>query len=192
MNWAVFGIFTYVFLVLQTSLTPVLELPTRYGVVGPQFVLLLGVIVGMFAHPRITCIAWAILGLLVDLTSTYALGPTEPSLTLVGPHVLGYLAAAYVMIQLRTMVFKQHPFSTGFAIIVCGVAAELVIVLILSIRGMYDPIAGFSALPQLALRGIGLLYSAVVGVILAVPMLKLTLLFNFPANTTHRPARWGK
>lgn len=192
MNWSVFAIFAYAFLVLQTGAAPVMEIPTRFGEVGPQFLLLLGVVVGLFAPARTVYLAWAVLGVLVDATSSFSHGPNVESLTLIGPHVLGYLAAAYVALQLRSMVFRQHPFSTGFAIIVAGAAAELVVVLIFSIRGMYDPLPAFSALPQLALRGVSLLYSGIVGTILAVPLLRMTMLFGFPSSAANRPARWGK
>lgn len=192
MNWTVFGIFAYVLLVLQTAAAPAMELPTRFGAVGPQFVLVLGVVVGLFAAPRLVYLAWGILGLLVDLVSPLSAGPGALSFTLVGPHVLGYLAAGFVILQLRSMVFRQHPFSTGFSIVLAGAAAELVVVLLLSVRGVYEVLPDFSALNELALRGISLLYSGVVGTLMAVPLLRLIGIFGFPTSNADRPVRWGR
>jgi cell shape-determining protein MreD len=192
MNWTVFGIFAYLLLVLQTAAAPSMELPTRFGAAGPQFVLVLGVVVGLFAAPRVVYLAWGILGLLVDLVSPFTGGQGTLSFTLVGPHVLGYLAAGFVLLQLRSMVFRQHPFSTGFSIVLAGAAAELVVVLLLSLRGMYEAMPGFSAMNELALRGISLLYSGVVGTLLAVPLLRLIAIFGFPTSNANRPVRWGR
>ncbi len=192
MNWSVFAIFAYLFLALRVGAAPMMEIPTRFGQVGPQFVLLLAVVIGMFAPHRVCYLAWVMLGLLVDLTTEYARGGGPGSFALAGPHVLGYLAGAAVILQLRTMVFRQHPFSIGVAVVICGLAVELIVVLLFSLRGMYDPLAGFSAMPQLALRGISLLYTGLVGVILAMPLVRAVGLFGFPTSNTKRPVRWGR
>lgn len=178
MNWTVFGILAYVALAMEVGLVRLLEIPTGLGPLQPRFVLVLAVVVGLFAPANVVIIAWAILGLLVDLVSVYPL-TSGSAVTIIGPHTLGYMAGAIVALQLRTMVFRNHPFSVGFLVFCCGLAIELIVVLVFSIRRLYDPMPEWIGLWQLAGRLAGLGYSALVAVVLAMILLRLVPLFGF-------------
>lgn len=185
MNWVVFAIFAYLTLALQQGLMPLLEMRVGQEHITPQLVLILAAYVGLFAPRAATIGAWVVLGLLVDLTSGYELLDGKQQLTLIGPYTLGYLAGGYVVWQFRNMVYRRHPLSMGFLVVFCGVAVELVVVLIMTVRQTYDPLLDWSALPQLGLRGLALLYSGAVGAILAIGLLRLVALFRF--TDTKRP-----
>jgi hypothetical protein len=190
MNWAMFAIFAYLFTAAQTGLMPQLSVEVGWASapVVPNIILLLGVTVGFYAPEHTTLLAWALIGLLVDLTSGYPMGGAAGDLKLIGPNVLGYLAGGYVVLQLRQIVFRQHPLSSGFAMFVCGLAAQLIVVLIMTLRNIYDPMPAWSALPQLLVRVLGLAYGAGIGVLLAVVMNRIAPAFGFqaPKSTTRR------
>ncbi len=184
MNWVVFAIFTYIIMALQQGLAPMLDLQVGREVITPQLVLVLAVFVGLFTPRHAMLGAWFIIGLLVDLThGGFALQASDPArggqLTLIGPYTLGYLAGGLVIGQLRSMVYRRHPVSMGFLVVVCGLAVELVVVFIMTVRQTYDPLMSWSAWNQLAVRGLCLLYSGAIGTILAVGLIRLAPLFHF-------------
>ena len=178
MNWWVFGVFSYLFLAFQSSLGTVLALPTNFGDVEPRFLLIPAVLVALHAPARTTTIAWFILGLLLDLTSDHG------GLSLIGPYTLGYLGAAYVALQLRGSVLRRHPLTYMFLILICGGAVHLIVTGVLTARVVvYVPPDGWSAVNRLVIGALSLVYTAVIGFIVAVPMLKISPLLGFrPAN----------
>jgi len=187
MRWWVFAIVAYLLLTVQVALADVLTITSQFGPVTPRFVLLLAVFVALAGPTQVVLIATMILGLLVDLTTTWPL-PDGGALTLIGPHALGYLAGGYVLLQVRSMVFRQHPLTVGSMMLVGGVAVELIVVSVFTIRAWYEPVAGWSAPHELVARSLSLLYSAVIGTLLAVPLCWLTPLFGFTNVKQNR--RW--
>lgn len=186
MSWTIFGIASYVLLAIQVGLAPLITLNSGYGTITPQFLLMLGVFIGMFAPTEVVLLAWAMLGAMEDLRTSYVLDGTgmEP-LMLVGPYVLGYIFAGYMTVQLRGLVFRQHPLAFGIAVFISGVLAHLVIITILMVRNAYDGFLEFSAIDELLRRMILLAYTAGVAVLLTKPFMTLTPWFNF------QPAKRG-
>ncbi|QNN25285.1 hypothetical protein HED60_24385 [Planctomycetales bacterium ZRK34] len=191
MRWWVFAIVAYVLLGIEVSLADLMAIESKFGPVQPRFVLLLAVFVGLAAAPRVVMIASLALGILVDLTTTWPLADGG-ALTLIGPCALGYVIGGYVLLQVRSMVFRQHPLTVGSMMLVAGVAIELIVVAVFTIRAWYEPVAGWSSTHELVLRSLSLFYSAVIGTMLAVPLCALTPVFGFPSlkQTGQRGRRW--
>jgi rod shape-determining protein MreD len=160
MRWPVFAIFAFFTVVAQLSLANVFAL-SSLGHIVPDLVACLAVFVGLFA-PRMTVlwVCW-VLGLAMDLAP--AAGGGAPIL---GPHALGYVFAGYVVLQLRTMVFRRRPLTMGFLTFVCVLAAGVVVVSVLTVRSWYpaDPALPNGPLEEMARRlGIAL-YSALIAI----------------------------
>ena len=187
MRWAVFAIAAYLVMVLQVGLAKHLSVSTESGQVQPEFALLLAVLVALAAPVRTAVIAGGILGLLMDLAaSPYALAPAEDAasaapaaMTLIGPYALGYMAGAYLVVQLRPMLFRQHPLALSAMVLAAGAESHLIVLALLWIRQWYDPIAGFIASEQLVPRGMSLVYTAILGLIAAYPLNWASSLFGF-------------
>ncbi|MBI1368913.1 MAG: hypothetical protein GC162_09705 [Planctomycetes bacterium] len=178
MRWWVFAIFAYLLLGIEVSVSDVLSIPTKFGPVVPHFMLILAVFVGLAAPTGVVLASSLIIGGLIDLTTTWPL-PGDHGLTLLGPHALAYLVGGYVLLQVRPMLFREHPLTVAAMMLVAGVAVELIVVAVFTIRAWYEPLAGWSATSELVIRAIGLFYSAFVGFILAIPLCRLTPLFGF-------------
>jgi hypothetical protein len=183
MNWLVFAIFVYLFLAVQLGLAPLFSIDVQFagGDLTPQFMLMFAVYVGLFAPRSAVFVAWTVIGLLLDLTTTLPGG-----VVLIGPYALGCLAGAAVIIQLRVMVLRTHMFSHGFCVAVCVLAVQLFVVAALAVRNLYDPLPGYLPLRDLALRALIALYSAVVMIPLAWPLIKATPIFGFQVTKSVR------
>jgi len=178
-NWTVFAIFAYVFLAVQNGLAPVMRLASdwQYGPVTPRLELILAVFVGLFAARGTTLAAWAIMGLAVDLLTEYPEG-----LTLIGPFTLGFLAGGVILHYVRGMVLRTHPLSLAFCVFVCGLAVQLIVVAIFTVRAWYDPMPGFSGGSALLGRILGMVYTAALALVLAWPLMKTVNLFGLQTS----------
>jgi len=181
MNWLVFAITSYLFLLLQTGLKPLLGIPDAMGA-SPNFLLILAVFIGLSAQTK--TVAWGMLtlGILANLIP----GP-EPTGTILGPVALGYLAGAFAILQLRTLVFRESVISLAIMVFFVGIIVELVTVMLYTGRGLplflNQPIPNWSAIDELFQRFWELLYSAVAAVPLGLILLRLRTGFNFTGIT---------
>jgi len=185
MRWWVFAIVAYLLLALQVGLTDAVALQTSHGSVAPRLLLLLAVLVGLWASESVTITAWAILGLLTDLVS-----PHPGGLHLLGPYTLGYLAGAYIILQVRPMLFRRHPLTVASMMIVCGGAVHLTVVALLTARMLMGAaLPDWSAADQLTVRMMCLFYSAAVGGVLAIVLVRFVPLFGFETSKVSGPHR---
>ena len=191
MRWPIFAIAAYLAVVLQVGLAPHVAVRD----IQPEFMLLLAVFIALSAPIRTAVIGCGILGLLLDLiASPYPLVQTDPrspaAATLIGPYTLGYMAGAYLVVQLRPMLFRQHPLTVAAMVLVAGAEIHLVVLGLLWVRHWYEPMQGFIASHQLIPRALGLLYSAAIGLAFAYPLSWAAPLFGFqtahPSARTHR------
>jgi len=147
MNWIVFALAAYVMLALEVGLRTLLGIPGPDGV-SPSFVLVLAVYIGMMAPAHVVPWAMLILGVLVDLRPGAA-----PDVTIVGPMALGYLVGAYVVLQLRGLVFRESVLALSALVFAGGLFVQLVAVGLLTMRGLPwptgQPIEGWNAPDQL-------------------------------------------
>ena len=185
MRWFVFFVFAYVLLAMQVGLASGVSIDTSWGPVQPLFVLPLAVFVGLSAAPATSLLAWAALGVLLDVTTTWGNGAT-----FIGPYTLGYIAGHYVVNQMRTMLVKRHPLALSFMTILAGAAVQLIVVAVFAARNFYDPIPGWVGSQHLILRAMGLLYTAGVAAVLAIPLNALATVFGFRSDKG--PAPYGR
>lgn len=180
MNWLIFSIVTYVFLLLQVGLTSLLGIPDAQGV-SPNFLMILAVYVGLMAPAK--TVAWGMLA--IGLIANLIPGPV-PAGPILGPEVLGYLAGAFAVLQLRTLVFRESVMSLVIMVFIVGIFIQLVTVALYTGRGLPfllgDPVPGWSASDELVHRFLELLYSAVAAVPIGFVLIRLKPGFNFTAG----------
>lgn len=145
---------------MQLGLTPAWIV----GGATPNLLLILAVFVGVSA--RKSAVPWAmlILGLLLDSQH----GPlADGNLILLGPHAVGYLVGAYVVLQLRNLLFRESVITIVLMVFAVGGFAALVETLIYAVRGLpwfaHDPL-GWSTTQQLWRRLQEILYTAAVAI----------------------------
>tara|TARA_R110002111_G_scaffold34314_2_gene68311 strand:- start:225 stop:785 length:561 start_codon:yes stop_codon:yes gene_type:complete len=184
MNWLLFAITSYVFLLLQIGLKPLLGVPDAYGA-SPNFLLILAVFIGLSAQSK--TVAWGMLTL--GIVANLIPGP-EPTGTILGPVALGYLAGAFAVLQLRTLVFRESVVSLAILVFVVGIIIQLVTVALYTGRGLPifldQPIPNWSAIDELFQRFWELLYSAIAAVPLGFILMRLQPSFNFTPNPRER------
>lgn len=163
MRWGVFLVFALIAVALDTSFLSVFAI----GDIVPQLSPLVAIFVCLGA-PR-TSAMWAclLLGLVIDLCSP-AIDPQLRAVHLVGPHALGYLFAANLVLPLRSMVFRRNPLTLGVLAAIFSFSSALVVVAIWSIRGWYPdaPVVfgGHSALGELGRAGLRALSCGVIAI----------------------------
>ena len=100
--------------------------------VSPGFLLPFVVFVALYAPARTAMWVGLIVGVLLDLLSVRGEGDV-----VVGPHALGFAAAAYLTLAARASVFSHR--RTTMAVLSVGGAllAELIAVTLMSVRSMW-------------------------------------------------------
>lgn len=180
MNWLIFSITAYVCLLLQVGLTSLLGVPDAQGVT-PNFLLIFAVYVGLMAPAK--TVAWGMLA--IGLMANLLPGPFKDG-SVLGPEALGYLAGAFAVLQLRTLVFRESVVSLVIMVFVVGVFIQLVTVALYTSRGLPfllgDPVPAWSASDQLVHRFLELLYSAVIAIPIGFVLNRLRRSFNFTAG----------
>ena len=163
MRWGVFILALAVCLTLDIAFLQVLAIgPIFPGVCGA-----LVVYVSLFA-PRLTAL-WAALltGVMLDLGSP-ALLSTDQVIHVIGPHALGFVFGAYLVLLLRSIVVRRNPLTVGMLILPCLLAASLVYMGLWSIRTFYVetqvPWVGDTAVGELGRLMGWAFYSAIIGI----------------------------
>ena len=138
MRWPVFFVFAAVCIVLEVSVRNSLALRSL-GNIAPSFAAVLVVYVALFASRRSALWAAWIMGLLVDLMTdlphgshgVFQAGP------LIGPHALGYTFGAFILLQIRPMLFRTSAITIALMTVVSMVAAGVVVVFVYVVHGWY-------------------------------------------------------
>lgn len=177
MRWAVFAIFAFAALVIQLSLSNVLTLHALRSI-SPDVVAALAVFIALFASRSAVLWGCWILGLLVDL----APAGDGSAFRIIGPHALGYAAGGYLVLQLRTMVFRRRALTVGFLTALALIAASLVAVMLLSIRCWYPEAAPYGPLSDLGRRMLIALYSGLIAIPLGWALGKTIPLWGFQSR----------
>lgn len=166
MRWVVFLIAAVICVVLDVSFLDGLA-PDAARLIRPSLTAVLAVFLALSA-PRMTAL-WAcfLLGLLLDLSSPVT--HEGRVLYLVGPFTLGYVAAAWLTIRTRPVLFRQRALTIGVAATVFVVVVHVVVVLLYAVRSLH-PGGGVSWTDASIARtfGVRLLAAAYTGLV-AVP-----------------------
>ncbi len=179
MRWPVFAFLAFLLLVLQEGLG------TLWSVGGhsPSLLMVLMVFVSLWAPSLTGAYAALALGLLTDLSQPVYPAGQATDVALIGPACLGYLTGAYVTQQLRGMVFRHSPLVIGVMVLIAGAFVHLVVLAILTARGLpwlaAQPVAGWHAADQLVARFFDLLYTAGVGVVLGAVLVRFHWALGF-------------
>jgi len=180
LNWAILTIMAWLAFGLELGLRDLLQIgPTA---IAPSFVLPLAVYVALWASRSATLWAALAIGLLVDLTAPITLVDGSTAIV-AGPHALGYLLAAQLVLTIRASVLRRNPLALVVLTMVAGGIIQLVVVFLLAIRSGYDPIA-IEPLPAM-LVGLGsAIYSGASALVFALVLLPLTPIMGFPAHSS--------
>lgn len=189
MRWPVLFIFAYFALALQQGLATLLQVRGT----TPDLILLLVVFVAISAQPRVLAWAALALGVLVDLSTPLQPTGYATDLVLVGPGALGYLAAGYVAWQLRGLVFRESRLVFGAIVLLAGIAGHVVIVAVLGLRGLPwpigEPIGGWAAADQLAVRFLKLIYTSALAMPLSTLLIRTRPWWGFVDASGKAPLR---
>jgi rod shape-determining protein MreD len=162
MRWPTFIVLGILAVALQTSALHELVTLKALGDLSPNLLAVLAVFIALFA-PRATALwaAW-ILGLMLDLCQLDRL--------LVGPYALGFVLGTFIVLQLRTMVFRRRVLTLALLTLICLVAAAVVEVTLHTVRSWYPQAPpAWSDYRPLG-RLLYLLAAAVYAALLAIPL----------------------
>lgn len=181
MRWPVLVMFGFVLIAVQLSLRNALTLQSLWGI-SPNVVAPLAVFVALFA-PRSAAL-WSCwwLGLVLDLAPQAAATPHH----LLGINALALTAGGYVILQVRTTVFRRRALTVGFLTLAFLVAAALVAGSLLTIRSWYPGELPYRPLVSLGKSVLAALYSGVIAIPLGWLLNQTFPLWGFQ----HRGSSW--
>jgi cell shape-determining protein MreD len=187
MRWPVFLVFAFVALALDTSFVSILTLE-RMDSIAPYILVPLAVYVCLFASRLSALSACLLLGVLMDLTIP---PPGERVVHVIGPYGLGMLFGGYLILQMRTMVFRQRAITIGVLSAAATVAMAIVMITIYMIRSWYGegvtyPTSGSAGWQMLRHLGIAI-YTGLVAIPLGWILLATFPLWGFQAYHSRRP-----
>ncbi len=178
MKWPLPLLLGYLLLALEAPVREALRLGPTHA--APSLVFPLIVFVALMASTNAALWMAFLVGLAVDLTTLRAPG----AVIVAGPHALGYIAAAYMIITLRPMVMRKNPIT----LVVLSVAGEglaaLVVVALFAIRralwhGDWADNFFDSLLTELGQRWIGCCFTGIAAVALCALFFPLIPWFGF-------------
>ena len=179
MNWLAFAFIAWVCFGLETGLQDALRLGERS--VAPSFVVPLVVYVALSAPPRIAAWAAVLLGLAMDLTwSPGVVGGGTAHV--VGPYALGFLLATHLVMASRGMVLRQHPFTLAVLSVLAAAVAQVAVVSFLMLHTVVYGDLVWSGTSELAGRMFSAGYTAVAGLLLALPFRFADRIMGFPID----------
>lgn len=174
MRWPVVVIFAYLTLGLELTVKRALAVgPPGAATIAPSFIIPLLVFLALSAPLVPTLWVALALGVAVDICS-----PREGGgVVIIGPYALGYMAGAYFVFTMRGFM-RRHWLSMIFLSIVACMLAELVVVAMFSVRGLYSA-TEFVAWRELLRRVMSSLYTAATATVFSLILLPMTGLFGF-------------
>jgi cell shape-determining protein MreD len=194
MRWQVFIIFAFFAVVLDSSFMSVLQMNLPVvDTIAPSIVAMLAVFVCLFASRLSALASCLLLGVLVDLSLPAMTGGDGRDVYLLGPHALGMTFAGYLILQMRTMVFRQRALTVGVLTGVFVLTAGVVMLAIYVIRGWYGDgvvyLSQPSAFREFIKFGAVAIYSGVLAVPLGWMLLQTTPLWGFQMSHQRRMTR---
>ncbi len=181
MNWLAFGLITWIVVGLELGLERSITLRFSTVVCEPGFILPLAVFAAGAAPPAAALWSALVLGLIVDLTSPL---PTQPGgiITVVGPHALGFLLTAQLVLALRGVVIRRNPLTVGVLAGVGTFVTAIVVAAVFTARSLFGDEIPFSATERL-LGGLGsAVYTAITGTLLAFVLNPASTLLGFQST----------
>jgi len=132
MRWAIFLIFAVLGIVFDAGFGDVFRIDGLWSI-RPSLSAVLVVFVALSAPRTLALWACFVLGLLIDLSTQHTAGGNR-IVYLVGPHTLGFLAAGWMVVRGRTMVFRRRPLTIGVMTLGCVLLAQAIVLAVLVLR----------------------------------------------------------
>jgi hypothetical protein len=185
MNWVVFIVLAWAFLGLEQGLRDGLALGSLGA--APSFVFALFTFVAMSA-PRVT-VFWcaAAIGVAMDLLFQVPLREGAGTVTIVGPHAIGYGLAGQLILSMRGVMMRRNPLTLGFLAFIGSLLAFLVIDGILTLRHAVGAPIAWEARRQLVASIGSSVYTGLVAVLLAIVLFPIAGVLGLPDPK----ARWS-
>jgi cell shape-determining protein MreD len=143
MRWMVFIVAACLAVALDMGLSGAMTLRTL-GFITPSFAGCLVAFIALFG--RTDCVLWGawILGLITDLTP----GSMEGSqlVFIIGPHALGFTLGAWIILTIRSMVFKNRILTVAVCTMLCVLSSGFVMTIIGLVR-YWLPFTGGEVVP---------------------------------------------
>lgn len=186
MNWFVFLLTAWVCFGLELALSTVFDAGSRD--VAPSMVVPLLVFVAMNATRKPTLWAAILLGVVMDLLSPI---PTVDggTITIIGPHALGYLLGAHFVLAVRGMLIRRNPLTMIVMSIMVMIIAQVIVVAIFTARGIGADSLMWDAGNELRQRFFSSLYTGISALLLSFIFFALGPVFGFSTTVPTRFAR---
>ena len=139
MRWVTFAIVAYVAIALEKGLMDTLAFH-GFGSIRPSLIAVLLVFIALNGPKQAVLWAALILGVLMDLCVPLE-DATGRVRFLIGPYALGYVFAAYMVLQLRPMVFRRRVLTQSVLAALAVLAAGVIAVAIFTVRSWYPEAA---------------------------------------------------
>jgi len=186
-NWAIFAILSWFALGLDIGLASAIS--PESSDIRPSFFIPLLVFVAMRAPHRTALWAGLAGGLLLDLIHPLARPGASP-VTVPGPHAIGTMLAVQLVVALRAMVMHRNPLTTAVLAFVTVVVAGVVAIALLTIRTMFGGGIDYAPTHELLTLLGSALYTAVVALVLAIPLSWFAPVFGFGGHHAN-PGRFA-
>jgi len=184
MNWPVFAVLAYLLLGLERGLRDTLAI----GAVQPSFLLALGAFVALSAPPMHAVWACLVLGLTLDLTGGWPMVDV-PAQPLIGPYALGGVLMAQVILTMRGKLVRHHLATLAVLTLFGVLAAQIVVVALLSVQKLTGAPLAFSPGYELLVRLGSAAYTALLSVPIGFLLIAAAPLLGF---TGHGPRPWQR
>ena len=143
MRWLVFLIAALLATALDLGLSGAMTLRTM-GFLTPSFAAILVAYIALLGRAdHVLWGAWVV-GMLADLSPGSAEGPQQ--VFIIGPHALGYVLAAWILLTVRSMVFRQRIMTLCVCTVICGSCAGIATVVVGLVR-YWLPFTGGAVVP---------------------------------------------
>ncbi len=186
MNWFVFILISWVCFGLELALMPVLDAGSRG--VHPSMIVPLLVFVAMNAPRKPTMWAAMMLGVVLDLLSPMP-AVDGGTITIIGPHALGFLLGAHFVLAVRGMLIRRNPLTMIVMSILVMLVAQVVVVAIFTARDLGANPLIWDAGDELRKRLFSSLYTGVSALLLSFVFFALGPVFGFNSTVPTRFAR---
>lgn len=154
--------------------------------VAPSFTIPFLVYIALSAPMLPTMWTALLLGLMADLTSVRG----DPAIATIGPHVFGYLAAAYLVQTLRGVMMRKSLVALIVLSIPAKLLASVVAIAIMTVRSMYTNGLGagveFHPLPEMGRALLSALVTGFSAALLGLALIPMHGLFHFRDANSRR------
>lgn len=176
--WVCFG--------LESALPPVLDAGS--GGVHPSVVIPLLVFVALHAETRAAIWTALTLGLVTDLLNPVTM-LDGGSAVIPGPHAMGYLLCAQLVIASRGMVIRHNPLTLVVLSVVGSLASSITVVAVMGLRTIIDDSVAWTGASGLITGFWSALYTALSALVLSFPLFAAAPLFGFQHPQAQRFSR---